>query len=361
MHRRRVIKSLAAAASGVSAGCLNLTPGTATETTDEPRPLRLERVRMRLRTPWGAAFHPRTGDLYVTERPGRIQQLTGRDTGLVRDLTGSTEQVGEGGLLGLVFDPLDPDRAFVYQTHAEDGVLTNRVLELDASRGFAVRRVLFDDIPAGQVHDGGRLAIGPENALYVTTGDAGNPAAAQNTDSLAGKILRITRDGDPHPRNPFGNAVFAYGFRNPQGLVSVDGRWYVTDHGPDYGDEFGRIEAGGNYGWPVVSGHSSESAYTNPLVSWTPTIAPASCAYYDGDIREWRGSFFVGALAGEHLRRLVVEDDEVVTQQALFTDLGRIRTTFTGPDGHLYLTTSNQDGRGNPAPTDDAVFRVRPP
>ncbi|WP_435359586.1 PQQ-dependent sugar dehydrogenase [Haloarchaeobius sp. DFWS5] len=361
MHRRRFLAALSSTSVAASSGCLNLDPATSTPSTDEPKPLRLERVRMRLDTPWGAAFHPDTGDLYVTERPGRIQKLTGDDTGLVRDLADETAERGEGGLLGLAFDPADSNSAFVYQTHENDGGLTNRILELDVRREFAVSRVLFDDIPASSIHNGGRLAIGPDDALYVTTGDAGEESQSQDTDSLAGKLLRLTRDGDPHPDNPFDNAVYAYGFRNPQGVTFVDGDCYLTDHGPDHGDELNRVAAGGNYGWPSVAGPSDGDRFVDPITSWTPTLAPGSCTYYDGTIRTWQGSFFVGMLGGRHLRRVVVEDGEAVRQEELFTDRGRIRTAFTGPDGHLYLTTSNQDGRGTPSPTDDVVYRARPP
>ncbi|WP_267640889.1 PQQ-dependent sugar dehydrogenase [Haloarchaeobius amylolyticus] len=361
MRRRRFLAATATLPTVAGAGCLGPDDDERTHTTTEERPLRLERVRMRLDTPWGAAFHPRTGELYVTERPGRIQQATGRDAGLVRDLTVETVERGETGLHGLAFDPADPTRAFAFQTYQRASGLWNRVLELAVDRAFAVSGVLFDRIPAAEVNNGGRLAIGPEDALYVTTGDVGEPERARDTDSLAGKVLRLTRDGDPHPDNPFDNAVYSYGFRNPLGITFVDGECYVCDHGPDANDELNRVEPGGDYGWPAVAGPAQSSQSVDPLVTWDARISPASLAYYRGGIERWQDSFFVGALTGEHLRRVVIDGGEPVSQGSFFGDLGRIRTTFTGPDGHLYLTTSDQDGQGDPEPTDDAVFRVLPP
>ncbi|WP_435319562.1 PQQ-dependent sugar dehydrogenase [Haloarchaeobius sp. TZWSO28] len=362
MRRRRLLSTLVALPTVAGAGCLTLDDDDEpTPTTDEPDPVRLERVRMRLDTPWGAAFHPRTGELYLTERPGRIQRATGRDAGLVRDLTGETVERGESGLLGLTFDPADPTRAFAYQTYQRKSGLWNRILELAVDRDFAVSGVLFDKIPAAGVNNGGRLAVGPENALYVTTGDADDPESAQDTDSLAGKVLRLTLDGEPHPDNPFGNAVYSYGHRNPLGITFVEGECYLCDHGLDGNDELNRVQPGENYGWPVVTGETQANRFVDPLVSWSPQITPASLTYYRGGIERWQDSFFVGALTGQHLRRVVIADDGPTEQDTFFGDLGRIRTTFTGPDGHLYLTTSDQDGEGDPEPTDDAVFRVLPP
>ncbi|WP_439027591.1 PQQ-dependent sugar dehydrogenase [Haloarchaeobius sp. DT45] len=361
MRRRRFLATLAALPPIAGAGCLTLDDDEQTPTTSERQPIRLERVRMRLDTPWGAAFHPRTGELYLTERPGRIQRATGRDAGLARDLTEETVERGESGLLGLAFDPADPTRAFAYQTYQRSSGLWNRVLELAVDREFAVSGVLFDKIPAASINNGGRLEIGPEDALYVTTGDAGNPQLAQDTGSLAGKVLRLTRDGDPHPDNPFGNAVYSYGHSNPQGITFVDGECYVCERGQNRDDELNHVRRGENYGWPVVTGPTQAEQFVDPLVTWSTAIAPASLAYYQGGIDRWRDSFFLGALDGEHLRRVVLDGGVVVSEDTFYDDLGRIRTTFTGPDDHLYLTTSDQDGLGNPEPTDDAVFRILPP
>lgn len=360
MNRRRLLATVGAGLASGVAGCLNLADDDEPTTIDEGAPLRLERVRMRLETPWGTSFHPETGDLYVTERPGRVVRATGDDRGVVRRL-GSTAAYGEGGLLGFAFDPADPRDAYVYQSYNGDNGLTNRVLRLDAEREFAIDGVVLDDIPANTVHNGGRIAFGPDGALWVTTGDAGQPNTAQSRDSLAGKVLRVTRDGEPAPDNPFDNPVYTYGHRNPQGLSFVGGSVYAVEHGPDGADELNRLEAGGNYGWPAVTGKSGDDGYVDPLVTWTPPIAPGGLAYYTGPIERWHDSFFIGALAGTHLRQVTLDADGTTSQNTLYGDLGRLRTTFTGPNDHLYFTTSNQDGRGDPDPTDDEIYRVRPP
>ena len=360
MKRRRLLATVGAGLASGVAGCLN-PPDTGEETTiEDGAPLRLERVRMRLNTPWGASFHPETGNLFLTERPGRIVRATGNDRGPVRTLD-DTANFGQGGLLGFAFDPRNPRDAYVYQTYDGDAGLANRVLRLDADRDFAVDSVVLDGIPANTVHNGGRIEFGPDGALWVTTGDAGEPSTAQSRDSLAGKVLRVTRNGDPDPGNPFDSPVYTYGHRNPQGLSFVGGSVYVVEHGPDEADELNRLEAGGNYGWPAATGESDQDTFVDPLVTWTPAIGPGGLAYYTGPIDRWQDSFFVGALEGTHLRQVSLDADDVPTQNTLYSDLGRLRTTFTGPNDHLYFATSNQDGRGDPDPTDDEVYRVRPP
>lgn len=360
MRRRRLLATAGAAVASGVAGCFGL-PGDGEPTTaDDDAPLRLERVRMRLDTPWGASFHPETGDLYVTERPGRVVRATGSDRGSVRSL-GDTAAYGEGGLLGFAFDPASPRDAYVYQTYNGKNGLTNRILRLDADREFAVDAVVLDGIPANTVHNGGRLAFGPDGYLWATTGDAGEPRTAQVLDSLAGKVLRLTTEGEPAPENPYDTPVYSYGHRNPQGLSFVGGSVYAVEHGPDRNDELNRLAPGGNYGWPAAAGKSGDDEYRDPVVTWTPTVGPAGLTYYTGPIDGWRDSFFLGTLRATHLRQVRLDADGETVQNTLYGDLGRLRTTFTGPDGHLYFTTSNQDGRGDPDPTDDEIYRVRPP
>lgn len=371
MNRRAYLAALGAGLASL-AGCSRPAwSGTPTATTtEEETEVRIETVTMNLEVPWGAAFHPETGDLYFTERPGRISRLNRGEEGavaggareLVADLTGTVEHRGEGGLLGLAFHPTDPDVAYTYGTYS-DGGLANRVVRHDVADGFAERDVVLDGIPASSIHNGGRLAVGPDDALYATTGDAGDRPAAADTSSLAGKVLRLTPDGEPHPDNPFGNEVFTYGHRNPQGLAfhPETGDLYGTEHGPDHDDEVNVLRAGGNYGWPDVMGTGGDGEA--PIATYTPTIAPGSAAFYEGPIEDWRGDFFFGTLAGRHLRRVRIDPEtRTVTEQTThLTDrYGRLRTVFTGPDGDLYATTSNQDGRGTPAPQDDRILRIRP-
>ena len=359
MRRRTFLRSLSAGIAGL-AGCVD-TPGSRSQTTTaEPGPgVRVKTVAMHLEIPWGAAFAP-DGDLYLTERPGRIRRLRSSENETVADFTDGIAHQGEGGLLGLVFHPEDDDLAFTYQTYRADGGLHNRIVRHRVSEGFAPDRVLLDGIPGASIHDGGRLAV-HDGALYATAGDAGDGSNAQDRDSLAGSVLRLTIDGEPHPDNPWGTPVFTYGHRNPQGLAFYDGTLFSTEHGPDHDDEINVLEAGSNYGWPEVMGVESDD-FVDPIATYTPTIAPGSATVYDGPIEEWQGDLFFGTLAGTHLHRVRIDGREVVEQERLLVgEYGRLRTAFTGPDDHLYVTTSNQDGRGGtPAPQDDRVLRLQP-
>ncbi|WP_276299089.1 PQQ-dependent sugar dehydrogenase [Halorussus lipolyticus] len=363
MNRRAYLRTLASAGVVGTTGCLRTAGSEPTTTADEGPQFRIETVTMELEVPWGTAFTP-DGDLYLTERPGRVQRVTAENNRKeeVADLTDAVAPRGEGGLLGLAFHPDDADLAYTYQTYEDDSGLANRVVRHRVSEGFDRESVVIDGIPASSIHNGGRIAFGPDGALYVTTGDASRSELAQDRESLAGKVLRLTPEGEAHPDNPFDSRVFTYGHRNPQGLAWRDGTLFVTEHGPATDDEINVLEAGNNYGWPEVKGQSEADEFTDPIAAYTPTIAPGSAAFYRGPIDEWSGDFFFGTLAGTHLHRVRIgENDEVVEQERLLDGkYGRLRTVFTGPDDHLYVTTSNRDGRGTPAPQDDRVLRIQP-
>ncbi|WP_254536252.1 PQQ-dependent sugar dehydrogenase [Halomarina litorea] len=372
MDRRTYLASVAGATAAGLAGCLGIggsdgstgtdgtagTTGTAPTTTADGSTVAAETVATGLEVPWGAAY--RDGTLYLTERPGRVVRIVDGEREVVAEFS-DTRTGGEGGLLGLVFHPEDPDVACTYQTYSAGQSRANRIRRHDVTDGWRPETV-FDDIPGASVHDGGRLFVW-DGALYATTGDAREADHAQDTTRLHGKVLRLTLDGDPHPDNPFDGGVFTYGHRNPQGLAVRDGELYATEHGPDTDDEINRLEAGGNYGWPVVRGPSDREAFVDPLTSYTPTIAPGGAVFYpdDGPIADWRGDLFFGTLAGRHLHRARIEGGEVVEDERLFEGrFGRLRTTFLGPDGHLHAVTSNRDGRGRPNDGDDRVLRFVP-
>lgn len=333
--------------------------GTETDMTDGSQGIAVESVVENLEVPWGVSY--RDGTLYLTERPGRVVRVADGKREIVADFTDSTRTGGEGGLLGLAFHPDDPDTAFTYQTYSSGGSRRNRIVRHNVANGWT-REVVLDGIPGAVIHDGGRLFV-YEGDLYVTTGDASESQDAQNPQVLNGKVLRFTLDGGvrPHPDNPFGNAVFTYGHRNPEGLAARDGMLYAIEHGPTQDDEVNRLEKGANYGWPEVTGRSDRPEFTDPIVVFPDIIAPAGGVFYDGPIERWQGDLFLGALAETHLRRVRIRDGAVTENEALYRgEFGRLRTPFVGPDAHLYVTTSNRDGRGSPGPDDDKVLRFRP-
>ncbi|WP_322919707.1 PQQ-dependent sugar dehydrogenase [Nocardioides renjunii] len=310
-----------------------------------------------LEVPWGVDFLP-DGAAVVTERmTGRVLQVTADGTlSRLGAITSAVPQ-GEAGLLGVAVSPdFDTDRTlFFYVTTGTD----NRVVraELDGSR-LGEPSVVLDGIPAGFIHDGGRIAFGPDGHLYVTTGETGDPALAQDPDSLAGKILRITPDGEPAPGNPDpGSPVWSLGHRNVQGLAWDDeGRLWASEFGDSTWDELNLVEKGGNYGWPEVEGRGGRKQFIDPQLVWpVEQASPSGLSYADGHL-------WMAGLRGQRLWRITVTAaGKAARPTAFFTeDYGRLRTVATAPDGLLWVTTSNQDGRGEPTPADDRIIQVRP-
>ncbi len=311
-----------------------------------------------LQVPWGLTFLP-DGRALVGERPsGDVSVITIEgDMEPVGTVPGVADD-GEGGLLGIVASPTFRDDSFVYAyvtTNTDNRVVRMRLKD---SR-LAGAQAILTDIPKNSFHDGGRLLFGPDGMLYVTTGDAGDPEQAQNLASLSGKILRITPDGGIPDDNPFsGSPVWSYGHRNVQGLAFDDaGRLWATEFGSSAYDELNLIEAGANYGWPVVEGAggqaSDDQGFVDPQVTWpTSEASPSGLAWRDGVL-------YMGALRGERLWEVPVTG--AVAHEptaALDGELGRIRTVMVAPDGTLWLTTSNTDGRGSPRADDDRVVSV---
>ena len=313
-----------------------------------------------LNVPWGIEFLP-DGDFLVTERPGALKRIGAQ--GAVFEIEG-VAHVAEGGLMGIALHPdfESNNRIYLYlTTRTEDG-LSNRVERYVLSENnLSDRVVLLENIPGAIFHDGGRMAFGSDGYLYISTGEANDPPIAQDLDSLAGKILRMTDEGEIPADNPFGTLIYSFGHRNPQGIDWDDaGVLWSTEHGPsgfDSGvDEINRIEPGGNYGWPDSQGDEVASGTIGPeLHSGSDfTWAPASAAY-------WDGSLFFGGLRGSSIyeaRSLGSNSMQVIAH--FFKDFGRIRTVKLGPDGWLYFTSSNTDGRGSPNENDDLLLKVDP-
>jgi glucose/arabinose dehydrogenase len=312
-----------------------------------------------LAVPWGVAFLP-DGSALVSERTtaevvrvaaeGRVR-VVGAVPGVTSD--------GEGGLLGIAVSPTYAEDHLVYAYFST--ATDNRIVVMkQTSSGFGKPTVLLDGIPRAAYHDGGRLLFGPDGMLYATTGDHGEPELAQDRSSLAGKILRLSPDGQVPKDNPFpGSPVWSYGHRNVQGLAFDDaGRLWATEFGDSVSDELNLIKRGGNYGWPLYEGDGGQAATSqgliNPQVTWPVAEASPSGLAYLG------GVLYMGALRGERLWQIPLQGNQAQRPRAALEGvLGRIRTVAVAPSGDLWITTSNTDGRTTDvAPDDDRVVRV---
>ena len=319
----------------------------------EPRDL-----ATKLAVPWGVAFLP-DGSALVSERTtGDIVQVSGesaqRTIGTVPGVTSD----GEGGLLGIAVAPTFADDRLLYAYFTTD--TDNRIVAMKVRNdGLGAPTVIFDGIPRASYHDGGRLVFGPDGMLYASTGDHGEPDLAQDRNSLAGKILRITPSGKVPDGNPFDSPVWTLGHRNVQGMAFDEaGRLWASEFGNSDYDELNLIEAGANYGWPAFEGDGGKAAtadgYTNPQLTWPVADAsPSGLAYLDGVL-------YMGALRGECVWAIPLKGARALRPtSALDGELGRIRTIAVAPSGELWITTSNTDGRATSvAPDDDRVVGV---
>lgn len=323
---------------------------------------RLTTIAQNLEIPWGIVFLP-DNNMLVTERPGRVVHINlsnGEQTNIatITDVV----HIGEGGLLGIALHPdfAENNYIYFYYTYRNDGNNTlNRVVRMRyENQSLKDETTILDQIPGASNHNGGRILFGPNNYLYVTTGDAQQPSASQNTRSLAGKILRITDTGKPAPGNSFNNAVYSYGHRNPQGICWIKDRLYSTEHGRSGAqsglDELNFIRPGVNYGWPEIQGNETRNNMQTPIAhSGSETWAPASAACIGEKI-------YFGGLRGNTLYEAKLVGENANINKHLVGELGRIREVIVGPDNMLYITTSNRDGRGVPSTGDDKIIRVNP-
>lgn len=379
------------------------TPGTA---------LTVDTVASRLDVPWSLDFSP-DGRVFVTERGGQVRVI---DNGVLRvepwaelPVFGREPQIApESGLMGIALAPDFPTsgHVFVHGTFWKRsqsplsrfidriyrrvaGVFSpraaipyeNRVYRLTDRGGRGVdATIVIDDLPANFYHAGGALAFGPDGHLYVTVGEALASAFSSDPETASGQILRYRVDGSIPDDNPIpGSPVYAIGLRNPQALAWHPDRnlLVTTEHGPSAlpheggrsgKDELNLVTAGANFGWPVVAGRTRDTRFVNPVREWSPAIAPGGVAFYTGTYAPWQGNAFVGGLRGQQLRRIVFDSAaaaagelKVIQEEVLLSQtVGRIRAVRMGPDGQLWLTTSNRDRRGPSSAEDDLVLRVRP-
>ncbi|MEA2295889.1 MAG: hypothetical protein QOE86_3528 [Solirubrobacteraceae bacterium] len=307
-----------------------------------------------LHVPWGIAFLP-GGSALVSERTtGRIYRIPrgGGSKRLVMTVPGVDTGAGEGGLLGLAVSPRYSSDGLVYAYFTTAG--DNRIARFRL--GGALDPVLTG-LRRGFIHDGGRIAFGPDGKLYAGVGETGNPALAQNRSALNGKILRLNPDGSVPAGNPFkGSLVWSYGHRNVQGLAwDRNGRLWATEFGQNTYDEVNLIRPGRDYGWPAVEGRGSTHGgkYINPKVTWrTSEASPSGAAIRNGRL-------YVGALQGRGVWRIPLNGTSVGPKQLLYAGRwGRVRTVVAAPGGALWISTSNRDGRGSPRPGDDRIIRI---
>ena len=340
---------------------------------------RVETVVSGLEVPWSIVWAA-DGRMFFTERPGRIRVY---ENGKLRPEPVLTipdvEQSGESGLMSMALHPQFASNRLLYVAYTFNSAAGQNVRVVryrETANGLTERILIVDSIPAARFHAGCRIRFGPDGKLYITTGDATERSLAQRLNSLAGKTLRVNDDGTIPSDNPFvgqQNArpeVWSYGHRNAQGLDWQPGAnlMFQTEHGPsgfdgpEGGDEVNIVEKGKNYGWPVVHHEQTRAGMESPLLLYTPACAPASGAFYRGSqFPQFRTNYFFGCLKGERLIRVTLDGRRVVNQENLFEKkYGRIRDVAEGPDGYLYFSTSNRDGRGSPASDDDRILRLVP-
>ncbi|KMK76714.1 hypothetical protein AB990_15210 [Alkalihalobacillus pseudalcaliphilus] len=324
----------------------------------------LEILGGNLQAPWAIAEN--NGVFYITERDGSVTVIDdGEEQRYDVQLEDELYTEGEAGLLGLALDPQfeDNQQAYMYYTYAVGDDIFNKVVVStyqDDEQVWVEEETLLDEIPGLMIHNGGRIKIGPDDHLYVTTGDADSlygqsgetdgAIIAQDLDSLAGKILRLELDGSIPEDNPFNDSyVYSYGHRNPQGITwTEDGDMYSSEHGPTAHDEINAIEAGANYGWPLIKGDEEEDGMQLPVIhSGDDTWAPSGIASYQNDL------FFAG-LRGEGVYYYDIETEDL---QQVVTDYGRVRDVYVLEDSLIFLT-NNTDGRGNPSDNDDQLIKI---
>ena len=336
-----------------------------------------------LEAPWSLVFLP-DGRALVSERPGRIRLIqnghlekspyavfeTTRGASGAGDFFLNLFARGEGGLMGLAVHPKFPTDPYIYAMYTWRGVrgVRNRIVRLvDRGTHGVFDKIVLGGVPGALFHNGGRIAFGPDGMLYATTGEIFEMHMAQDLKAFGGKVLRIDPDGGIPSDNPFPNSpVWSYGHRNPQGLAwhPETGALYQSEHGPSgevgFGahDEINIIEEGRNYGWPRIVGAPGRAPYVDPIAMWPNTsVPPAGMTFH-------KGALYVATLRSEALIRLRIEGRRVLSIERLFAEdeydgvLGRLRDAVDGPDGHLYVLTSNRDGRGSPRPGDDKILRM---
>jgi len=313
-----------------------------------------------LEKPWAIDF---AGDkIFVTEKAGQVRVI---ESGVLLDdplATLRTANVFGGGLLGIAVHPAFDNNHFiyVYYTYEKDDVLWNKILRItELNNKLYAAKTIFDNIPGSAYNNGGIMKFGPDGKLYVGTGYVSDSHGPQDIQSLEGKILRLNDDGTIPNDNPFSDSpVFSFGHMNTKGLGwDNEGNLFVTEMGPSKNDEINLVQPGGNYGWPEQECFGSEQ-FVDPINCYDPAIEPGGIVFYYGDKVKLDNHLVLATLRASHLFNLEIDEDEVKSQTSILSGLGRIRDVAVGPDGYLYLITSNTDGKGFPDASDDKLLRI---
>ena len=300
--------------------------------------------------------------IFVTEKDGLIRVI--QDNVLLESPLASlrSANVFDGGLLGIALHPDFSNNHFVYVflTYDENGTLWNKILRITESKNrLQYAQTIFDKIPGSSFSNGGFIKFGPDGKLYVGTGTVSDSShLPQNLDSLSGKILRLNDDGTIPDDNPFSNSpVYALGFRNPQGMTwDADGNLYVAEFGPEKNDEINLVHAGKNYGWPEQQ-CSGDAKFENAILCYDPSIEPGGIMFYSGDKFNFEFPFIMASMRSANLYQLDFEKG-LSSQKSILSGIGRVRDVVQGPDGSIYVITSNTDGKGFPDSTDDKLLRI---
>jgi len=313
-----------------------------------------------LEKPWAIDF---AGDkIFVTEKAGQVRVI---ESGVLLDdplATLRTANVFGGGLLGIAVHPAFDSNHFiyVYYTYEEDGALWNKILRItELNNKLDAAKTVFDSIPGSVYNNGGIMKFGPDGKLYVGTGYVSDSHGPQDIQSLEGKILRLNDDGTIPNDNPFSDSpVFSFGHMNTKGLGwDNEGNLFVTEMGPSKNDEINLVQSGGNYGWPEQECSGNEE-FIDPIKCYDPAIEPGGIVFYYGDKIKLENSLVLASLRASHLFNLEIDEGGVKSQKSILSGVGRIRDVAVGPDGYLYLITSNTDGKGFPDASDDKLLRI---
>ena len=321
----------------------------------------VEIVATNFEKPWSIAFADER--IFVSEKSGKIRVVT--QSGLLDSplITLHTPEIFGGGLLGITTHPDFSNNHFLYAyyTYEENDNLWNKIIRITEEDNKATEIItILDKIPGSAFSNGGVIKFGPDGKLYVGTGSVSDSSdEPQNLNSLIGKILRLNDDGTIPVDNPFTESyVFSYGHRNPTGLAwNMQGMMYETESGPTKNDEINLIIPGSNYGWPEVQCYTENDNFVNPLECFDPELEPGGIIFYSGDKLDIGNNMILASQKATNLFNVEITDNDANLER-LLSGVGRIRDVAQGPDGYIYIITTNTDGKAFPAPDDDKLLRI---